>query len=68
VVGGTSWEYVRPLVVGDRVTGRRVVVGDETRTGSSGTLRIITLETTWTDTTGDVVTRGLESIIERGRA
>jgi acyl dehydratase len=68
VVGGTSWEYVRPLVVGDRVTGHRVVVGDETRTGSSGTLRIITLETTWTDTAGEVVTRGLESIIERGRS
>lgn len=66
VVGGTSWEYVRPLVVGDKVTGNRVVVADETRTGRTGTLRILTLETVWTDETGAVVVRGRESIIERG--
>lgn len=66
VVGSVSWEYLRPLVAGDRVTGRRTVTGDQVAQGSSGSLRIITLQTDWTDDAGVVTTRQVESIIERG--
>lgn len=68
VVGNTGWEYVRPVVAGDSLSGRRTVVGDETRTSrSGGTLRIITLSTDYRDGDGKVVVRQRETIIERGR-
>jgi len=68
VVGGTGWEYVRPLVAGDALTGRRVVTGDSQKTTSQGkTLRILTLETTFRDQYGSVAVRQQETIIERGR-
>jgi len=68
VVGGTGWEYVRPLVAGDALTGRRVVTGDSQKTTSQGkTLRILTLETTFRDQHGSVAVRQQETIIERGR-
>ena len=68
VVGGTGWEYARPLVAGDSLTGRRMVIGDELKTSKSGsTLRIITLETEFRDREGAVAVRQQETIIERGR-
>jgi acyl dehydratase len=68
MVGGTSWEYSRPLVAGDSLTGRRIVTGDEARTTSSGsTLRIITLQTEFRDQHGRLAVRQLETILERGR-
>lgn len=66
VVGSVAWEYRRPLVAGDRVTGRRIVSGDRVRSGSSGSMRVITLQTDWTDAAGVVTTRQIETIIERG--
>lgn len=68
MVGGTSWDYVRPLVAGDSLTGRRVVTGDVTKTSSSGSpLRILTLETEYRDRDGQVAVRQQETILERGR-
>jgi hypothetical protein len=68
VVGGTSWEYSRPLVAGDSLTGRRVVTADATKTTSSGsTLRVITLQTEFRDQHGRLAVRQLETILERGR-
>jgi acyl dehydratase len=68
VVGGTSWEYSRPLVAGDSLTGRRVVTGDATKTTSSGSmLRVITLQTEFRDQHGRLAVRQLETILERGR-
>jgi hypothetical protein len=68
VVGGASWEYSRPLVAGDSLTGRRIVTGDETKTTSSGsTLRVITLQTDYRDQDGHVAVRQQETILERGR-
>lgn len=68
MVGGTSWEYTRPLVAGDSLTGRRTVTADVTKTSSSGTaLRIITLETEYRDRDGLVAVRQQETILERGR-
>lgn len=68
MVGGTSWEYARPLVAGDSLTGRRTVTGDVAKTSSSGApLRIITLETEYRDRDGRVAVRQQETILERGR-
>jgi len=62
VVGSVSWEYVRPLRVGDELVGIRTVVADETRGGH----RLVTLETAWTDPDGAVLVRQREVLIERG--
>jgi hypothetical protein len=68
VVGGTSWEYSRPLVAGDSLTGRRLVTDDETKVTASGSvLRIIMLQTDYRDQDGRVVVRQQETILERGR-
>ena len=66
VVGSVSWDYARPLVVGDALVGVRTVIADETRPGTGGGLRLVTLETAWTDQHGDVAVRQREVLIERG--
>jgi acyl dehydratase len=69
VVGSTSWDYARPLQAGDTLTGVRTVVGDETRTSKGGgTMRLVTLETSYVDATGAVAVQQREVLIERGRA
>lgn len=66
VVGSVRWEYVRPLVVGDRLTGTRTVVSDEQAEGKrGGTMRIVTLLTSYVDATGAEAVRVRESLIER---
>lgn len=66
VVGSVSWDYARPLRVGDELVGTRTVVGDESRPGRSGTNRLVTLETEYTDPTGSVLVRQREVLVERG--
>ncbi|NMO02259.1 MaoC family dehydratase [Gordonia sp. TBRC 11910] len=67
VVGSVDWEYSRPLVVGDRLTGTRRVVDDTVRDGHrGGRMRLVTLETRWVDADGDVVVTQREVLIERG--
>jgi hypothetical protein len=65
VVGSVGWTYARPLVVGDHLVGTRTVVADDTREGSGGTLRLVTLETAWTDPRGQVVVTQREVLVER---
>jgi acyl dehydratase len=67
VVGSVSWSYDRPLLAGDRLTGVRTVVSDETREGRrGGTMRLVTLETAYSAAAGDVPVRVREVLIERG--
>jgi acyl dehydratase len=66
VVGEVEWEYRRPLVAGDRLDARRVVVDDSVRAGSRGTLRLVTLRTELVDPGGAVVATVREVLIERG--
>ena len=63
VVGSTSWDYTRPVRAGDTLTGVRTVVADENR----GTMRLVTLETTYVDVAGEVVVRQREVLIEKGQ-
>ncbi|UZF57906.1 MaoC family dehydratase N-terminal domain-containing protein [Gordonia polyisoprenivorans] len=66
VVGSVEWEYHRPLLVGDHVTGTRRVVDDTTREGKrGGTMRLVTLQTEWVDQHGDTVITQREVLIER---
>jgi acyl dehydratase len=67
VVGSTRWEYLRPLASGDVLHGTRRVVGDETKTSSTGsTMRLVTLETDYVDADGQVSLKQREVLIERG--
>lgn len=69
VVGSVDWWYERPLRAGDRLEGVRTVVSDEIREGSrGGTMRLVTLETAYTDAAGEVAVRQREVLIERGRS
>lgn len=67
VVGEVEWRYERPVVVGDQLTGIRKVVGDELRTTSKGgTLRLVTMQTEFTDQSGVTVVTQREVLVERG--
>ncbi|RRQ25656.1 acyl dehydratase [Rhodococcus sp. Eu-32] len=69
VVGSVDWEYARPVVAGDSLTGTRQVVGDTTKEGKrGGSMRLVTLETRWTDESGELVVTQREVLIERGAA
>jgi acyl dehydratase len=66
VVGSVEWDYARPLVAGDRLTGTRRVVDDTVREGKrGGSMRLVTLDTEWVDGTGAVAVRQRETLIER---
>jgi len=65
--GGTTWEYVRPLVVGDEVTVRRKVAAVDQREGKrGGVMTFVTIDTEITDVAGDVVVRQTDTLIQTG--
>ncbi|OUC80273.1 FAS1-like dehydratase domain-containing protein [Gordonia lacunae] len=67
VVGSVEWEFRRPLLAGDHLTGARRIVDDTTREGKrGGTMRLVTLETTWVDASGEPAVVQREVLIERG--
>lgn len=67
VVGGTGWDYHRPLVAGDELTGSRTLVSDEAKTSRSGrSLRLVTLKTDYALPDGTIAVTGRETLIERG--
>ncbi|UPW08503.1 MaoC family dehydratase N-terminal domain-containing protein [Gordonia terrae] len=67
VVGSVEWEFRRPLLAGDHLTGTRRIVDDTTREGKrGGTMRLVTLETTWVDASGGPAVVQCEVLIERG--
>ena len=65
VVGSVSWEYQRPVLVGDELVAVRRVEGDESRVGASGPMRFVTLVTEFTDQQGELVLVQREVLIER---
>lgn len=66
VVGSVNWEYHRPIVAGDHLTGTRRILSDITKEGRrGGTMRLVELETTWSSGDVSVVTQR-ETLIERG--
>ncbi len=65
--GGSEWDYLRPLRVGDELTGRVVVADVTQREGSrGGAMTLVVLETEFRDAAGAPVLRRRETWIERG--
>lgn len=65
--GGTTWDYVRPLLVGDEITVRRKVAAVDEREGKrGGTMTFVTIDTEITDATGDLVARQTDTLIQTG--
>jgi len=65
VVGEVAWHYARPLLAGDRLRASRRVIADEERDGSSGAMRLVTLETELVDESGAIAATVREVLIER---
>jgi acyl dehydratase len=66
VVGSVNWRYRRPLTAGDVLTGTRRVMADETKAGRrGGTMRLLTLQTDFIDSQGEVAVTQQEILIER---
>jgi hypothetical protein len=65
--GGTAWEYLRPVVVGDELTIRRRVQDVKQRDGKrGGTMTFVTIEAEATDADGEVVMRQTDTLIQTG--
>jgi len=65
VVGSVGWTYHRPMAVGESIVGRRRVIDETLKPTRSGDLRMLTLETDFTDASGQVVTTETAVVIER---
>lgn len=64
--GETTWDYLRPLVVGDELSGRMRVADVTTREGKrGGAMTLVVLETEFTDAEGEVALRKRDTLIER---
>lgn len=67
VVGEVEWIYETPVVVGDRLEGRRIVTGVRSREGSrGGSMTLVTLETEFRNQRGELAVRQREVLIETG--
>jgi acyl dehydratase len=65
--GGTTWEYVRPLLVGDEITVRRSVAAVDQREGRrGGVMTFVTIDTEITEAGGDVIARQTDTLIQTG--
>jgi len=65
IVGSVGWRYRRPMVVGDCVVGRRRVIGDVAKDSRAGAMRVLTLETDFTDGAGELVATETATVLER---
>lgn len=65
--GESAWDYLRPLRIGDELSGRVVVKDVAHREGSrGGTMTLVTVETEFRDVDGEPVLRRRDTMIERG--
>lgn len=65
--GEVSWEFQRPLRLGDELTAVSILAGDTTRQGKrGGEMRLVTVETSYTDAAGELVARRRDTLIETG--
>ncbi|PYE12338.1 MaoC dehydratase-like protein [Williamsia limnetica] len=67
VVGSVEWEYARPLVAGDHLIGTRRILDNTVRQGKrGGSMRLVTLQTDWLDSSDQLAVTQREVLIERG--
>lgn len=65
--GGTTWEYARPIVVGDELTVKRSVAAVDRREGKrGGVMTFVTIDAEITDAGGSVVSRQTDTLIQTG--
>lgn len=65
--GEVSWEFLRPVRLGDELTAVSTLAGDKTREGKrGGEMRMVTVETAYTDAAGELVARRRDTLIETG--
>jgi acyl dehydratase len=64
VAGGSEWEYHAPTAVGDRLRGRRVVKAVARKQGSRGLMTVITLETRFRRSDGQLAVVQRDTVIE----
>lgn len=65
--GEASWEYLAPVRIGDELTARARVVDVTTRQGKrGGAMTLVTLETEFTNASGELVVRRSDTIVETG--
>jgi N-terminal half of MaoC dehydratase len=67
VNGGTQFEFLRPLHIGDRIHGRTTVHSARLRAGKAGPLAVVVKETVYSDATGANVARQQHTMIYRGQ-
>ena len=63
--GEQEYEYLADICAGDEISGRCQVVDFSTKSGSSGGMNIISLETTYTNQDGQLVAIARSKTIER---
>ncbi len=65
--GGTTWEYVRPVLVGDELTIKRTVAAVDEREGKrGGVMTFVMIDALVTDASGAVVARQTDTLIQTG--
>ena len=55
--GGSEIEYFLPMKVGDTITAEPMIVGLEEKDGRSGKLLLVTVQVSFNNQTGDLVSR-----------
>jgi acyl dehydratase len=63
--GGDRFEYLVPIFIGDRITSRIKLLDAREKQGSSGSLLILTFETTYVNQDGEVAVRQRGTRIRR---
>lgn len=61
--GEQEFTYERPVLVGDRLTGRETLLDISVKDGSSGTLTFVVSEFVWRDDAERVVTRSRRTVV-----
>jgi hypothetical protein len=64
VVGAAEWEYCAPVTIGDRLRGKRIVTAVDHKQGSRGTITMVTLETRFHGSDGQLAVIQRDTVIE----
>jgi N-terminal half of MaoC dehydratase len=65
--GEAAWDYLAPVLVGDELTATARVTGVTSREGRrGGTMKMITIETEFTNQRGELAVRRRDTLIETG--